>query len=166
MCLKSHLHIVDKKLLMGEWTIGLLWPSPFFFLFFVWSPAALWNSLKMKCNPTNKKIVALHIIYRLAPVNMIHPFLYKTCCCTLLVSAGYLCDLSILFMWIQNLVTILDICASQKRRHKNDVTYVETGVCRQHYSMINHLIYSVNTSSTTWRSYRVYYGRSYWLVKV
>ena len=30
------------------------------------------------------------------------------------------------------------------RRHKNDVTYMETHVCRQHYSVNNGLIYFCN----------------------
>ena len=32
------------------------------------------------------------------------------------------------------------IYVTQKRRHKNDVTCMETGVCRQHYYMNNRLI--------------------------
>ena len=46
------------------------------------------------------------------------------------------------FMRIQNL-KIWRICMSQKRRHKNDITSMETGVCRQHYSMNNPLLLKV-----------------------
>ena len=58
---------------------------------------------------------------------------------SLLVSLEHLCDLSVLFMRIQNLVTIWEICASQKRRYKNDVTHMETSVCRHNYSVNNPL---------------------------
>ena len=67
------------------------------------------------------------------------------------MSAGHLSDLSILFMQIQNLVTILgNFCKSRHRMTLHrinimnyDVSRVETGVCRQHYSMNNRLITGV-----------------------
>ena len=89
------------------------------------------------------------------------PGIYKHKWDHLLVSAGHLCDLSVLFMRIQNLVTILENLSEShvcEERHDYDIriltlhgNYVcannlhirdpntETPVCRQHYSMKNHL---------------------------
>ena len=63
----------------------------------------------------------------------------------LLVSAGHLCDLSVLFVQIQKLVTIFVIlCETLKEfeRHREDVTKLMSHkrVCRHHYSLNNHLV--------------------------
>ena len=43
-------------------------------------------------------------------------------------------------MRIQNLVTVLENLSVTEKTTQSDVTYMETGVCRQHYSMNNSLI--------------------------
>ena len=49
------------------------------------------------------------------------------------------CNLFDLFVFFGN--NFGEFVHHRKRRNKNDVTYMETGVCRQHYSMNHRLIY-------------------------
>ena len=59
---------------------------------------------------------------------------------TLLNCCWHLCDQSVLFMWTQNLVTILEnLCLTEKRSQKWLHTRGD-GVYRHHYSMNNLLI--------------------------
>ena len=52
--------------------------------------------------------------------------------CTLLVSVGNLCALPAGFAVNDNLVTLFYITEKTSQKDvKNDVTYMETGVCRQ-----------------------------------
>ena len=72
------------------------------------------------------------------------------------MTAGHPCDLSILFVRIQNLVTILeDLCVTEKTS-QNDITYMDTGVCRQHYSMNKPLIFQFVTQAHSNMKQRTY----------
>ena len=59
-------------------------------------------------------------------------------------------NISVLFMWIQNLVTIFMIlCESRKNLNVTEKTSHRNCVCRQHYSLNNHLFSCILQTGAT-----------------